>query len=76
MGQSYEKGLKLYTNGVLISDCQKELLPDYFGFVKGVIDANLDLNVSRETIQNNRELKAIKKSIEKKIKAELENIYL
>lgn len=72
--KSYEKGLKLYTNGVLISDCQKELLPDYFGFVKGVVDANLDLNVSRETIQNNRELQTIKKNIEKKIKSELENM--
>ncbi len=72
--KSYEKGLKLYTNGVLISDCNKDLLPDYFGFVKGLVDANLDLNVSRETIQNNRELKVIKKNIEKKIKGELENM--
>ncbi len=72
--KSYEKGLKLYTNGVLISECNKDLLPDYFGFVKGLVDASLDLNVSRETIQNNRELKVIKKNIEKKIKGELENM--
>lgn len=72
--KSYEKGLKLYTNGVLISECNKDLLPDYFGFVKGLVDANLDLNVSRETIQNNRELKVIKKNIEKKIKSELESM--
>lgn len=72
--KSYEKGLKLYTNGVLISECNKDLLPDYFGFVKGLVDAQLDLNVSRETIQNNKALKQIRKNIEKKIKAELENM--
>ena len=72
--KSYEKGLKLYTNGVLISECNKDLLPDYFGFVKGLVDAQLDLNVSRETIQNNRELQQIRKNLEKKIKSELENM--
>lgn len=72
--KSYEKGLKLYTNGVLISECNKDLLPDYFGFVKGLVDAQLDLNVSRETIQNNKALKQIQKNIEKKVKAELENM--
>lgn len=72
--KSYEKGLKLYTNGVLISESNKDLLPDYFGFVKGLVDAQLDLNVSRETIQNNKALKQIQKNIEKKVKAELENM--
>lgn len=72
--KSYEKGLKLYTNGVMISECNKDLLPDYFGFVKGLVDAQLDLNVSRETIQNNKVLKQIQKNIEKKVKAELENM--
>ncbi len=69
--KSYEKGLKLYTNGVLITDRCADLLPDYFGFVKGVVDSELTLNVSRETVQQDRQLKAIGKSIEKKIKSEL-----
>ncbi|MBP5194244.1 MAG: molecular chaperone HtpG, partial [Clostridia bacterium] len=69
--KTYEKGLKLYTNGVLITDRCAELLPDYFNFVKGVVDSELTLNISRETIQQDRQLKAIGKSIEKKIKSEL-----
>ena len=69
--KTYEKGLKLYTNGVLITDKCAELLPDYFNFVKGVVDSELTLNISRETIQQDRQLKAIGKSIEKKIKNEL-----
>ncbi len=69
--KSYEKGLKLYTNGVLITDRCEELLPDYFSFVKGVVDSELSLNISRETIQQDRQLKQIGKSIEKKIKNEL-----
>ncbi|MBP5193446.1 MAG: molecular chaperone HtpG, partial [Clostridia bacterium] len=69
--KTYEKGLKLYTNGVLITDRCAELLPDYFNFVKGVVDSELTLNIYRETIQQDRQLKAIGKSIEKKIKSEL-----
>lgn len=69
--KGYEKGLKLYTNGVLITDRCEELLPEYFNFVKGVVDSELTLNVSRETIQQDRQLKAIGKSIDKKIKNEL-----
>ena len=67
----YEKGLKLYTNGVLIADKNKDLLPDYFGFVKGIVDSEVDLNVSRETVQQSRQLKLIASNIEKKIKNEL-----
>ena len=69
--KAYEKGLALYTSGVLITDKCAELLPDYFGFVKGVVDSELTLNISRETVQQNRQLKAIANNIEKKIKAEL-----
>ncbi len=69
--KAYEKGLMLYTNSVLITDKCAELLPDYFNFVKGVCDSQLTLNISRETVQQNRQLKAIAQSIEKKIKSEL-----
>lgn len=69
--KNFEKGLKLYTNGVLITDCCKELLPDHFGFVKGLVDSELTLNVSRETIQQNYQLKKIASNIEKKIKDKL-----
>ena len=69
--KNFEKGLKLYTNGVLITDCCKDLLPDYFSFVKGLVDSELTLNVSRETIQNNAQLRFIANNIEKKIKNEL-----
>lgn len=72
--KTYEKGLKLYTNGVLITERSEELLPDYFSFVRGVVDSELKLNISRETIQNNRQLSLIEKNIEKKIKNELENL--
>lgn len=72
--KNYEKGLKLYTNGVLITDRCEELLPDYFSFVKGVVDSELSLNISRETIQSNRQLKLIAKNLEKKIKSELERL--
>ena len=72
--KDYEKGLKLYTNGVLITDKCGDLLPDYYGFVKGVVDTDLPLNISRETIQQNRQLKAIAKSIEKKIKDNLKDL--
>ena len=69
--KNFEKGLKLYTNGVLITDCCKDLLPDYFSFVKGLVDSELTLNVSRETIQSNAQLRFIANNIEKKIKNEL-----
>ncbi|MDY4676827.1 MAG: molecular chaperone HtpG [Candidatus Borkfalkiaceae bacterium] len=72
--RDYEKGLKLYTNGVLITDKCKDLLPDYFSFVRGVVDTDIQLNLSRETVQQSRSLKAIAGSIEKKIKQELENM--
>ena len=73
--KEYEKGLQLYCNGVLIMDKCGELLPDYFSFVKGVVDSpDLQLNISRETLQQNRVLKTIAKNIENKIKKELENL--
>jgi len=72
--KEYEKGLALYTNGVLITDCNKDLLPDYFGFVKGLVDTELTLNISRETVQQNRRLKQIASFLEKKIKSELEDM--
>ena len=70
--KEYEKGLSLYTNGVLIMDKCSDLLPDYFSFVKGVIDTeDIPLNISRETLQDNKNIKLIAKSIESKIKKEL-----
>lgn len=70
--KEYEKGLSLYTNGVLIMDKCKELLPDYFGFVKGIIDTeDIPLNISRETLQDDKNIKLIAKSIESKVKKEL-----
>lgn len=70
--KEYEKGLSLYTNGVLIMDKCKELLPDYFGFVKGIVDTeDIPLNISRETLQDNKNIKLIAKSIESKVKKEL-----
>lgn len=69
--KTYEKGLRLYTNGVLITDKCADLLPDYFGFVKGLVDSELTLNISRETVQHDRRLKLIASNIEKKIKSEL-----
>lgn len=72
--KNYEKGLKLYTNGVLITDKCKDLLPDYFSFVRGVVDTEIALNVSREVVQQTRALKSIASAVEKKIKQELENL--
>lgn len=70
--KEYEKGLAQYTNGVLIMDKCSDLLPDYFSFVKGVIDTeDIPLNISRETLQDNKNIKLIAKSIESKIKKEL-----
>ena len=69
--KNYEKGLKLYTDCVLITDKCAELLPDYFSFVKGLVDSELTLNISRETIQQSRQISLIESNIEKKIKKEL-----
>lgn len=73
--KEYEKGLALYSNGVLIMDKCSDLLPDYFGFVKGLVDSDdLSLNISREMLQQDRQLKLIASNIEKKIKSELEDV--
>lgn len=70
--KDYEKGLALYANGVLIMDKCPDLLPDYFSFVKGMVDSeDLSLNISREMLQHNRQLKLIAKNIKNKIKGEL-----
>ncbi|MDY2847782.1 MAG: molecular chaperone HtpG [Oscillospiraceae bacterium] len=70
--RDFEKGLQLYSSGVLIMDKCKELLPDHFSFVKGLVDsADLSLNISREMLQHDRQLRQISKSIEKTIKNEL-----
>lgn len=71
----YEKGLALYSNGVLIMEKCEDLLPDYFGFVKGLVDSeDLSLNISREILQQDRQLKTIAKNIESKIKSELQSM--
>lgn len=71
----YEKGLELYSNGVLIMNKCSDLLPDYFAFVKGIVDSeDLSLNISREILQHDRQLKLIAKNIKTKIKNELEHI--
>ena len=73
--KEYVKGLQLYSNGVLIMDKCGDLLPDYFSFVKGVIDSpDLKLNISREVLQQTRILKTIGKNIENKIKKFLEDL--
>ena len=70
--REFEKGLQLYANGVLIMDKCADLLPDHFSFVKGLVDSeDLSLNISREMLQHDRQLKLIAKSIEKTIKNEL-----
>lgn len=70
--KEFQKGLQLYSNGVLIMDKCGDLLPDYFGFVKGLVDSSdLSLNISREVLQHDRQLKAIASNIKKKIKNEL-----
>ena len=70
--KEYEKGLQLYSSGVMIMDKCADLLPDYFSFVKGVVDSpDLSLNISRETLQHDRQLKLIAKNLEKKIKEKL-----
>ena len=73
--KEYEKGLQLYSNGVLIMDKCADLLPDYLSFVKGLVDSeDLSLNISREMLQHDRQLKVIAKSIEKTILAELKKM--
>ena len=73
--KEFEKGLALYSNGVLIMDKCADLIPDHFSFVKGLVDTeDLSLNISREILQQNVKVKQIAKSIEKKIKRELENM--
>ena len=73
--KEYEKGLQLYSNGVLIQEKCGELLPDYFNFVKGIVDTpDLSLNISREMLQHDKNLGIIAKSIENKIKNELSNM--
>ena len=70
--RDYEKGLQLYSSGVMIMEKCKELLPDYFSFVKGLVDSSdLSLNISREMLQHDRQLKAIARALENKIKDEL-----
>ncbi len=71
----YEGGLQLYSKGVFIMDKAKDLIPDYFKFIKGLIDSDdLNLNISREILQQDRQVKALAKSIEKKIKSYLEDM--
>lgn len=71
----FEKGLELYSNGVLIMNKCADLLPDYFSFVKGMVDSDdLSLNISREILQHDRQLKMIAKSIKTKIKNELDKL--
>jgi molecular chaperone HtpG len=73
--KEYEKGLELYSNGVLIMNKCADLLPDYFAFVKGLVDSeDLSLNISREILQHDKQLKLIAKNIKSKVKSELENM--
>ena len=73
--KDYEKGLELYSSGVMIMERCADLLPDYFGFVRGLVDSSdLSLNISREMLQHDRQLKVMARSIEKKIKTELEKM--
>ena len=73
--KDYERGLELYSSGVMIMERCADLLPDYFSFVRGLVDsADLSLNISREMLQHDRQLKVIAKAIEKKIKSELEKM--
>ncbi|MFW5436728.1 molecular chaperone HtpG [Paenibacillus apiarius] len=73
--KEYEKGLELYSNGVLIMNKCADLLPDYFGFVKGMVDSeDLSLNISREMLQHDRQLSLIAKNIKNKIKSQLQSL--
>ncbi|GAF08910.1 chaperone protein HtpG [Paenibacillus pini JCM 16418] len=73
--KEYEKGLELYSNGVLIMDKCADLLPDYFSFVKGMVDSeDLSLNISREMLQHDRQLTLIAKNIKSKVKSQLQSL--
>ena len=73
--KDFEKGLELYSSGVMIMERCADLLPDYFGFARGIVDSSdLSLNISREMLQHDRQLKIMAKAIEKKIKSELEKM--
>jgi molecular chaperone HtpG len=73
--EHYEKGLQLYSKGVFIQDKNKDLLPDYFKFVKGLVDSSdISLNISRELLQQDKQVKKIASHLEKKIKNELEHM--
>ncbi|MDO4566935.1 MAG: molecular chaperone HtpG [Oscillospiraceae bacterium] len=73
--KDFERGLSLYSSGVLIMDKCAELLPEYFGFIKGLVDSeDLTLNISRETLQHDRQLTVIRTALEKRIKKELEDM--
>ena len=68
--KDYKRGLQLYSSGVMIMDACEDLLPEHFSFVRGVVDSqDLSLNISRELLQHDRQLKIIARGIEKKIKA-------
>ncbi len=72
-GKEFKKGLQLYSNGVLVMEHCEDLLPDYFGFVKGLVDSeDLSLNISREILQQDKQLRVIAKNIESKLRSELE----
>ena len=74
-GRDYEKGLELYSSNVLIMEKCADLLPDYYNFVRGVVDsADVTLNISRETLQQTRQLQAMERRIEKKVTSELESM--
>ncbi|MBQ4542146.1 MAG: molecular chaperone HtpG [Clostridia bacterium] len=70
----FERGLKLYSNGVLIMDKCRDLIPEYFGFIQGLVDCELSLNISRETVQQDRGLRKIASNIEKQIRKELQDM--
>ena len=73
--KDYKKGVKLYCNGVMIMEKCEELLPDHFGFIRGIVDSSdLSLNISREILQQDRQVKAIATSLEKKISSELKKM--
>ena len=73
--KDYKPGLQLYSSGVMIMEACEDLIPEYFSFVRGVVDSqDLSLNISRELLQHNRQLSIIAKNVEKKIKAELKDL--
>ena len=73
--KEFKRGLQLYSSGVMIMESCEDLIPEYFGFVRGVVDSqDLSLNISREMLQHNRQLTVIARNIEKKVKSELKNM--